>query len=357
MIRKIVILALLFSMLSVPWLAMDGAGQEIVGWQHNNFEDNVILDYSPVSPKPTDPIVITVESREPDVPIQIAYAELTITFPGGEMTTGGRTFQRINETAMRTSIGPYQYNGTVVSFFVNVLDYNNVPMLSQDVELVVLGEERFGGWVHDTFDENILMTRDPLLPNATEPMTVTVWSKEGVPIEGGNLYFLYTPSNGITESGGWPMDRVNLTALEREIPANYHMAGTNITFWVVLWDEYSNLTKSSQINYSIPGIVEYKYPFEYTQIEVINGSNATDRSKWYADNQIMISMLAVSGLALPSLAYIVTLERRRASKKDDLLLSQEEVKALSAGEPPGQRVAQHKDGPAAGPEEEGSPDE
>lgn len=328
---------------------MVGESQDIVGWQHNTFEDNLVLDYSPVSPKPTDPIVITITSKEPDVPIQIAYAELTIEYPGGATSTGGRTFQRVNETTMRTSIGPYQYNGTKVKFFVNALDYNNVPMLSPDVELLVLGAEKLGGWMHDTFEENIRLSRDPLLPNATEPMTVSVWSKEGIPIEGGNLYFLYTPSNGVTESGGWPLNRVNLTALEREIPGNYHMAGSNITFWVVLWDEYSNLTKSEQINYSIPGVVEFEYPFEYTRIEVINGSNATDRSKWYPDNRIMISMLVVSGLALPSLAYIITLERRRTSKKEELLVTPQNIKEFMEGK--------KAEEPETGPEPEGGDDD
>ena len=330
---KIITMTLAILMISTTVLSLVGSGQEVVSWQHADFEDNVILDYSPVVPKPTDPIVITVTSKEPDVNIQIAYAELTIEFPSGVITTGGRTFQRINETAMRTSIVPYQYNGTIVKFFINVLDYNNVPMLSPDVELIVLGEERFGGWMHDTFEENIEMVRDPLLPNATEPMTVSVWSKENIPVEGGNLYFLYTPSNGITESGGWPLDRVNLTAMEKEIPANYHMAGTNITFWVIVWDEYSNLTKSGQVNYSIPGIVEFKYPFEYTRPDA---GNTTNNSKWYPDNMIMISLLVVSGLAVPTFAYIHVLDKRRTSKKEELAFSPADLKAAGAAKEAGE---------------------
>ncbi len=327
---RVFTIAFIVVMLSMPLFCFFGLGQQTsIGWQHSDFEDNIELDYSPVVPKPSEPIVITVTSREPDVTIQIAYAEIEITYPGGAISTGGRTFQRINETVMRTSIGPYMYNGTVVKFYLNVLDYNNVPMLSPDVVLTVVGEERTGGWVHDDFEENIRMNWEPTVPNATEPMTVAIESIEGVPIEGANLYFLYTPSNGITESGGWTFDRINLTAMEREIPGNFHAAGTNISFWVIAWDEYSSLTKSESVDYSLAGIVQFKYPFDYTRDE----EGVRDNSKWYPDTAILVSMIVISALAIPAFAYVLNEERQREERKDELILSPDMVESITSGKP------------------------
>ncbi|MCK4757056.1 MAG: hypothetical protein KAS67_01250 [Thermoplasmata archaeon] len=324
---------------------MDGTRQGVIGWQHADFADNLEVDFSPIKPKPTDAITITITSLEPDITIQMAIVDITVIFPLGSMSTGSRSFQRISETEMKIMIGPYEYNGTSVTFFINAYDYNNVPMQSPAYTIEIVGEERTGGWTHLTFDSNIKLTQTPAAPNASEPVMITIESIEGVPIEGANLYFIYTPVGGSTESGGWAFDRLNFTAMEREISANFHPAGANISYWVVVWDEYSELTKSEPFNYSIPGVVEFNYPFEYT-VEDIEGN--VDNSEWYPDTVIIMSMAGIAMLALPLFAYLYMEEKRKLEKTESLMAKEKDKKDNSkedgAKEEEEKEAGKNKDG-------------
>ncbi len=303
----------------------EGTRQGFVGWQHASFDENLEVDYAPVNPKPTDPIRITIRSLEPDVTIQMAYVDITVTYPQGGVATGGRTFLRVTETEMKCLIGPYDVNGTTVAFFINAYDYNNVPMQSPVYTINVMGEERTGGWNRLTFDDNIKLTQTPVSPNASEAVNIIIESRDSIPIEGANLYFLYKPIGGAVESGGWAFDRVNMTTMEREIPANFHPAGANISYWIVAWDEYSNLTKSEPMNYSVPGIVLFNYPFEYT-IKEPNGD--VDNSKWYPDNITLFSLAGIGIIMIPLLAYLKSEENKKMKKKDDLIIKEKDKEIL-----------------------------
>ncbi len=334
-IRNIGIALVLFAVLSIAFAntASHGEGtveregtRQIIGWQHADFADNLKVDYSPISPKPTDAITITITSLEPDVTIQMAIVDITVAFPRTGITTGSRSFQRISETEMKIMIGPYEYNGTSVTFFINAYDYNNVPMQSPAYTVDIVGEEKTGGWNHLTFEGNIKLTQTPAAPNASEPVTITIESRDGVPIEGANLYFIYTPVGGSSESGGWAFDRLNFSAMEREITGNFHPAGANISYWVVVWDEYSELTKSTPRNYTIPGIVAFNYPFEYT---LEDANDNVDNSKWYPDSWILLAMGGMAMLNIPLFAYLLTEERKKMKKTEDLIIREDKKEVLS----------------------------
>ena len=333
-IRNIGIALVLFAVLSTAFSSvtsyedepLDKEGtRQIIGWQHASFEENLEVDYSPISPKPTDAITITITSLEPDVTIQMAIVDITVIFPDTGVSTGSRSFQRISETEMKIMIGPYEYNGTTVNFFINAYDYNNVPLQSQAYSLEIVGEERTGGWNHLTFEGNIKLTQTPAAPNASEPVTITIESTDGIPIEGANLYFIYTAVGSAPESGGWAFDRLSFTSMEREITSNFHPAGANISYWVVVWDEYSELTKSTPYNYTIPGIVAFNYPFDYT-LEDVNGN--VGNSEWYPDSWIMLAMGGMGMLTIPLFAYLLTEERKKTKKTEDLLIKEDKKEIL-----------------------------
>ena len=218
---------------------------ERLGWQAETFQDNVNLTFSPRSPTPMEPVVIRAQSRNPLDHVQVAYAYMTIQLPNSGPVTTGLTFSRINETVMTCTLSAYP-NGTLVRFYVNVLDFYNTPAISGNYTYTVAGQDRPGGWVHSEFSKNLNITWAPNVPNATEPSKVTIRSKDGVGIYGAYLYLTYEVNVGQPQSGGYPFVRINQTAMSCDIPG-YPM-GTGVRFWVSAWDKYNNLTISGYYN-------------------------------------------------------------------------------------------------------------
>jgi hypothetical protein len=227
---------------------------ERIGWQFEDFDDNVNLTYAPKTPTPQEPVVVRIESRNPKVFMQVAYAYITVQLPGSGPVTTGLTFSRYNETVMTATFSAYP-NNTVVKFYLNVLDYFNVPAQSGNYSYIVQGQDKPGGWLHAAFLDNVNVTWRPMVPNATEPARVTITSRDGVTVYGAYLYVTYEVKVGQPQSGGFPFLRTNNTAMWCDIPG-YPM-GTSVRFWVSAWDKYNNLTISPYYNYTIPREEDY----------------------------------------------------------------------------------------------------
>ena len=123
--------------------------------------------------------------------------------------------------------------------------------------------------------------------------------------------------------------------MEREITSNFHPAGANISYWVVVWDEYSELTKSTPYNYTIPGIVMFNYPFEYT-LEDVNGN--VDNSKWYPDSWTLLAMGGIGMLTIPLFAYLLTEERKKTKQAESLLIKEDKKEVLGGLKDDGSEV-------------------
>ncbi|MBI5000206.1 MAG: hypothetical protein HZB92_01570 [Euryarchaeota archaeon] len=241
----------------LPAMAMAGQRAEAadyIGWQEETFERNVKLDYGPKSPTPTEPVVVSIESLDSRVFIQVAYLYLTIKLVEGRTVTTGLSFSRVNATAMTCTLSSYA-NGTVVTFYVNVLDYYNVPLISQNYTYSVYGSDRPGGWLHSEFQRNVLLNMSSISPNATEQVHVTIDSIENNTVYGANLYIVFEAEPGKPQSGGFPFRVVNATAMEVDIPG--YPGGTKVSFWVAAWDKYNNLTVSPYYNYTVQEAQNY----------------------------------------------------------------------------------------------------
>jgi hypothetical protein len=312
----------------------DGVRAEPLGWQYEDFSDNVNLTFSPASPTPMEPVVIKAVSKNPQVHIQVAYAYLTVQLLNSGPVTTGLTFSRVNETVMTCTLSAYP-NGTLVRFYVNVLDFFNTPAISGNNSYTVMGQDRPGGWMHSEFEKNLNLTWSPYVPNATEPTTVTIVSKEGVAIYGAYLYLTYEVKPGQPQSGGYPFVRLNQTAMGCEVPG-YPM-GTAVRFWVSAWDKYNNLSISSYYNYTVLKEEDYTnhefVPFD--GLAVVGG---------------MVAFAAVG-----SFAYLRVLgtERRRRAKGTQYGKSEGAKPDAEAAAAPDQEKGQEKPKPTASDDAKG----
>jgi len=246
------------------------APSDSLGWQYEDFADNVNLTFGPAAPTPMEPVVIRAQSKNPQVHIQVAYAYMTVQLVNSGPVTTGLTFSRYNETVMTCTLSAYP-NGTLVRFYVNVLDYYNTPAVSGNYSYTVMGQDRPGGWVHSEFAKNINVTVAPNPPNASQPAKVTITSKDNVTIYGAYLYVTYEVKVGQPQSGGFPFNRINASAMYCDVPG-YPM-GTEVRYWVSAWDKYNNLTISGYYNYTVPREEDYtSHEFaEFDGIAVVGG--------------------------------------------------------------------------------------
>jgi hypothetical protein len=255
--RKILVIlaiALAAATLAQAAPAAEETRADSLGWQYEDFADNVNLTFAPAAPTPMEPVVIRAQSRNPLVHIQVAYAYMTVQLVNSGPVTTGLTFSRYNETVMTCTLSAYP-NGTLVRFYVNVLDYYNTPAISGNCSYTVMGQDRPGGWIHSEFSKNLNVTCAPNPPNASQPAKVTITSKDSVLIYGAYLYVTYETVVGQPQSGGFPFNRVNQTSMYCDIPG-YPM-GTAVRFWVSAWDKYNNLTISGYYNYTVPREEDY----------------------------------------------------------------------------------------------------
>lgn len=337
---KMVNIGLAFLVISALTLMMSPANTaQQIGWQFDSFEDNIKMTITPEEPTTDKPIIITIDSIFPDVHINVANLYAIIEPDGGLEFEYHNVFQRLNNTAMRCAVGPFAYSGFYISFYVVAYDWLNYQMDSREsfnyIHYYVAGS----GWKHDNFDDNVLLTYAPLTVNATEEVTVTIASKDDVSFRGANLWWTYETPEGVKVVGvGKNFTNSNMNMTEMSDVILGYPAGTNVTFWVQVWDQYMDQMISREYNYSVLGVIQYTdFPFEYSD----DGSGNLDKSKWYPDMQILLPMLGLCALGIPLFLYQYVLSKKKEERVEGLVTSNEELESSLApkdeeGEPPGE---------------------
>ncbi len=293
-----------------------------VGWQYDTFSQNLNVNVTPESITTLDQITVTMTPVISDVWIKqaslygVVYPDdgfqFPISFPFFKVDTDSSTFRCIIE--------PFsQFSAYEIEFYIVAYDYFNTPMDSRSSNLYFDYSAIGSGWKHDTFDDNIELIYWPLKANATEEVEVTLRSKDNVTIKGANLWVIYETLEGNVEEGGWNFSKANVNSTEMRQTIPGYRAGTNITFWVIAWDDYNVQVTSKFYNYSVMGIVEYTdFPFEYSD-------EMGNKDVWVPDDVITLSMAGICALGIPLLIYLYAVTIRRAKRAEELIVKREAV--------------------------------
>lgn len=309
---KIAIWLLAFAAISSPLISAVG-GQQTIGWQYDTFAENLEMTITPDVPTTDGPINIEVVSTFPDVYVQVANLYATITPNNGLEFQFQTIFQRWNNTAMTVSLGPFPYNGYSISLWVIAYDWLNTPMDSRDSFNIIHYDVGGSGWKYNNFENNVNMEYAPMAVNATEEVDVRIWTNENVSFGGANLWWTYETLEGeLIEGVGKNFTSSNIegTEMEQFIPG--YPPGTNVTFWIVAWDQYNEVIVSDEYNYSVLGVVQYTdFPFVYTDND--------DRSEWVPDFWIYVPLAASCALGVPLFLYLYVLGKEREGRRETLV--------------------------------------
>lgn len=217
------------------------------GWNHDDFNDNIILTFVPYAPNETQSVSIRIESKE-TVQIKNATLHFNVTFSDGKSSEGSWSFLRVNGTVMETSIRPYA-SGTKVVFFVAASDYDGNLTTSPNNNYIVIGDV-VEGWQHEGFEDNVGFSLMSQTPMGNQKVIVKIISKEeNVTIAGANLYIKYRLRGQSEQFGGFAFDIVNSTTLVAEIPG--YPLGTVVIFWIEAWDKDIKVITSEEYFYTI----------------------------------------------------------------------------------------------------------
>lgn len=305
--------------------AVQGTRTGEIGWQYDTFSQNLNVNATPESITTMDQITVTITSEISAVQISqaslygVVYPEdsfqFPISFPFFKVDTDSSTFRCIIE--------PFsQFSAYDIEFYIVAYDYFNEPMDSRSSNLYFSYSATGSGWRQDTFDDNIELTYWPLRANATEEVEVTLRSRDNVTIKGANLWVTYETPEGDIEEGGWNFSKTNVNSTEMKQTIPGYDAGTNITFWVIAWDDYNLQITSKFYNYSVMGIVEYtNFPFEYSDSQ-------GNKDVWVPDDVITLSMASICALGIPLLIYLYAVTIRRLKRTKNLI-----VKKTTLAEP------------------------
>ena len=293
-----------------------------IGWQYDTFTQNLDVNVTPESITTLDQITVTMTSVISDVWIKqaslygVVYPDdgfqFPISFPFFKVDTDSSTFRCIIE--------PFsQFSAYEIEFYIVAYDYFNTPMDSRSSNLYFDYSAVGSGWKHDTFYDNIELTYWPLKANATEEVEITLRSKDNITIKGANLWVIYETQEGDVEEGGWNFSKANVNSTEMRQTIPGYGAGTNITFWVIAWDDYNLQIISNFYNYSVIGIVEYTdFPFEYSD-------DLGNKNVWVPDDAIILSMAGICALGIPLVVYLYAVGIRRKKRAEDLIVKRAAV--------------------------------
>ena len=293
-----------------------------IGWYYDSFTQNLNVNVTPKSITTLDQITVTITSEASSVWIKqaslygVVYPEdsfqFPISFPFFKVDTDSSTFRCIIE--------PFsQFSAYDIEFYIVAYDYFNTPMDSRSSNLYFDYSAIGSGWKKDTFDDNIELTYWPLRANATEDVEVILRSRDNITIKGANLWVIYETPEGDVEEGGWNFSKANVNSTEMRQTIPGYGAGTNITFWVIAWDDYNVQVISKFYNYSVIGIVEYTdFPFEYSD-------ELGNKNVWVPDDVITLSMAGICALGIPLIIYLYAIGIRRKKRAEDMIMKRAEV--------------------------------
>jgi len=294
-----------------------------VGWQYDTFGQNLLVNVTPEYITTLDQITVTVTSKIPDVWIKQASIYGVVYPKDGVQFPFSFPFMKISDAVFQCVIEPFPLNGYDIEFYVVAYDYFFEPLDSRSYTTYtysVLGS----GWKNDTFAQNIELTYWPMNVNATEDVEIILVSRNNITITGANLYVTYETAEGEVREGGWNFSKtnVNSTEMRRIIPG--YPAGTNVTFWVTAWDQYTTLMTSRMYNYSVMGIAEYtNFPFEYT-------GETDDRSQWVPDDAILLPLAGMCALGMPLFIYLYAINMKRRKRAVDMVVTKKAVESKEA---------------------------
>jgi hypothetical protein len=110
------------------------------GWKHQNFDNNVLVEYSPMTVNATEEVSVTISSKD-NVTFGGANLWWTYETPEGELVEGvGHNFSKVNPeaTIMEQTIPGYP-PGTNLTFWIVAWDTYNEVMVSKEYNYSVLG--------------------------------------------------------------------------------------------------------------------------------------------------------------------------------------------------------------------------
>jgi len=296
-----------------------GTRQGEVGWQYDTFTENLIVNVTPETITTMDQIAITIDSIIPDVWISQASLYGVVYPADGFQFPISYPFFKVDNDAItfRCVIDPFsQFSSYDMEFYIVVYDYFNTPMDSRSSNIWYEYSATGSGWKHDAFDENIELTYWPMRVNATEEVEIVLKSIDNITINGANLWMTFESPEGQIEEGGWNFSKTNANSTEMKQTIPGYPAGTNITFWVIAWDQYNAQTVSRFYNYSVIGIVEYTdFPFEYSDV-------SGNKDVWVPDDVITLSMAGMCALGIPLFIYLYAITIRRLKRADELIVNE-----------------------------------
>jgi len=203
-------------------LLLSGEMREATGWE-GTFEDNIEVIYTPMNPLDGQSVNVTIRSR--GTIISAANLNVELFYPGGERTTGGYQFKRINTTSMYVIIPGYP-GGTQVRFTITVWDDEASSISSPQYSYVV---QKVGGWVGSDFYENIGVDWDREEAESGKPFNITIYTlRPDVIIKRADMKF------------------------DQVFRMNGYSYGTNVTWWVEAYDKYNEMISSRRYQYEIP---------------------------------------------------------------------------------------------------------
>jgi hypothetical protein len=319
---SVVTLALFIMLMSVTFVPADPSGTRAgeIGWQYEVFDDNIEMTITPDEPTTDQDILIEIVSKVPGVDIQIANLYATVQPDGGLEFPYQSVFQRWNDSALRVSLSPFPYDGYRITLWIVAYDWFNSPMDSRESFNNIFFDVTGSGWVHAGFDSNVGLSYHPMTVNASEEVTVTIVSNENITFGGANLWWTYETPDGERVTGvGRNFSKKNSNMTEMSEAIMGYPAGTNVTFWVQVWDSYNDVLVSIEYNYSVLGVLEYAdFPFEYVTVDA---DGNFDRSEWTPTYQILIPLIIVCALGVPLFLYLNLITERRELRNQKLVLS------------------------------------
>lgn len=302
--------------------SMQGTRAGEIGWQYDSFTQNLDVNVTPESITTLDQITVTITSVISDVWIKQASLYGVVYPDGGFQFPISFPFFKVDtdSSAFRCIIEPFsQFSAYEIDFYIVAYDYFNTPMDSRSSNLYFDYSAVGSGWKHDAFDENIELSYWPLKANATEEVEITLRSRDNITIKGANLWVIYETPEGNVEEGGWNFSKANVNSTEMKQTIPGYGAGTNITFWVIAWDDYNVQVVSKFYNYSVMGIVEYTdFPFEYSD-------ELGNKDVWIPDDVITLSMAGMCALGIPLIIYLYAIGIRRKKRAEDMIMKRAEV--------------------------------
>ena len=211
---------------------------------NDNFDDNVILIYTPEVPAEYEEVNVTIIARNG---VLLVEASLSIEIRDSDSTkTGTYTMTRVNDTSMFATLYGYA-PATNVSFHIQASDGART-LTSRTYQYEVASKF---SWRYPTFEQNLALSFGPNPPKEDESVNVSIESVDPtVKISRADINIEVKMADFPEPFvGGQSMKRVDDLNFEEEI--RDYPGGSIVSFSVTAYDEYSTPMVSRELNYTV----------------------------------------------------------------------------------------------------------